>query len=380
MELKGNITKLDLKKLLKLHKPNICFISEPWMNIAKFSMSWLDKQGMKLLCVNNRGTLLPNIWCFCSKNINHVLICSNDQQITLLVDLNGKFFGITGVYASNCLTKRRQLWDTLKNIQDTINLPWCCMGDFNTILGAHEQRSNYRPSQVAMQDFQNWTDSNNLIHIHTRGADYTWLNGRRGRFNIQRRLDRAICNQDWFNACNLVSCSTLTKLRSDHFPILLEFRNDDIQYSSQFKFMKMWISHTDCINVVKDSCNNNFIGCPMFVLNQKLKHLKTTLKVWTKTTFNDIHVQVKEVTDKVDLIQAEIDSSGVTDELINQEKNAQIQLEKVLEIEETYWQQKSRVNWFSQGDRNTTFFPRMAKIRNASNLITSISNWFYFQS
>lgn len=271
MELKGNITKLALKKLLKLHKPNIFFISEPWMNIAKFSMSWLDKQGMKLLCVNNRGTLLPTIWCFCSKNINPVLICSNDQQITLLVDLNGKFFGITGVYASNCLIKRRQLWDTLKNIQDTMNLPWCCMGDFNTILGAHEQRSNFRPSQVAMQDFQNWTDSNNLIHIHTRGADYTWLNCRRGKFNIQRRLDRAICNQDWFNACNLVSCSTLTKLRFDHFPILLEFRNDDIQYSSQFKFMKMWISHTDCINVVKDSWNINFIGCPMFVLNQMLE-------------------------------------------------------------------------------------------------------------
>lgn len=59
------------------------------------------------------------------------------------------------------------------------------------------------------------------------------------------------------------------------------------------------------------------------------------MKVWNKTTFSDIHVQVKEVTDKVDLIQAEIDSSSVTDELINQEKNAQIQLEKVLEIEET---------------------------------------------
>ena len=200
-----------------IHKPDICFISEPWMDIAIFSMRWIDRLGMKLFCVNSRGNLLPNLWCFCSKNINHVLINLDDHQITLQVDLNGKIFGLTGVYASNCFVKKRQLWENLENIQNSINLPWCCMGDFNTILGAHEQRSNYRPSNVAVQDFKSWTNINNLIHIYTRRAAYTWSNGRRGRHHIQRRLNRVIGNQDWFIACNMVTCNTLTKLRSDQF-------------------------------------------------------------------------------------------------------------------------------------------------------------------
>jgi hypothetical protein len=102
----------------------------------------------------------------------------------------------------------------------------------------------------------------------------------------------------------------------------------------------------------------------MYILNQKLKHLKNALKLWNKTTFGDIHSQVKIATNNVNLIQDEIDSLGITDELLEQEKNAQLNLEKALQVEETLWQHKSKVNWFSQGDRNTTFFHRMAKIRN----------------
>jgi len=366
-------TKLALKKLLLKHKPDLCFVSEPWMNIANFSLSWLNKLGMKIFCVNNRGNLQPNLWCFSSKNLNPVLFDLDDQQISVQVSLNGKIFGITGVYASTCHMKRRNLWEKLQNVQTIINCPWCCLGDFNTILGAHEQRSNFRTPTVSMQDFLSWTNSNNLIHLHTRGAAFTWSNGRRGRFNIQRRLDRAICNQDWLNACNMVSCATLTKLRSDHFPLLLEFKNDDMQFVSQFKFLKIWVSHPDCINIVKDSWGQHFVGCPMFVLNQKLKHLKMALKVWNKNTFGDIHLQVKVATEKLDAIQDEIDNLGVTDDLMDQEKAAQIHLEKVLDTEETFWHQKSKVNWHSQGDRNTAYFHRIAKIKNATNLITSLS-------
>jgi len=178
-------TKLALKKLLVLHKPDLCFVAEPWIHIDNFSKLWLDRLGMKLFCVNDRGNLLSNLWCFCSKALTPVLINVDDQQITLQISLNTKCFTLFGVYASNCRLKRKDLWEKLQFIQNSTNTPWCCLGDFNSIMGAQEQRSRYRE------------DSNNLIHIHTRGVDYTLTNGRRGRFNIQRRLDRTICNQDW---------------------------------------------------------------------------------------------------------------------------------------------------------------------------------------
>ncbi|KEH25507.1 hypothetical protein MTR_6g025095 [Medicago truncatula] len=120
--------------------------------------------------------------------------------------------------------------------------------------------------------------------------------------------------------------------------------------------------------------NTQFIGCPMFILNQKLKHLKSTLKVWNKNTFGNVNDQVKQATLKVDSIQTQLDTFDITDDLLEQEKTSQIELEHALDLEETFWHQKSKIQWHTQGDRNTAYYHRIAKIRNASSLITSISN------
>lgn len=240
--------------------------------------------------------------------------------------------------------KRKELWEKLKLIQHASNTPWCCISDFNTILGAHEQKSRYRVHEATMKDFQDWTNSNNLIHIHTRGSSYTWSNGRSSRFHIQRRQDRAICNHERYAACNLVTCSTLTKLSSNHYPLLLEFKNDDCLFISQFKFLKIWISHPNCINIVKNCWNTQFIGCPMFILNQKLKHLKSTLKVWNKNTFGNVNDQVKQATLKVDSIQTQLDTFDITDDLLEQEKTAQIELEHALYLEETFCIKNLKLN------------------------------------
>jgi len=71
------------------------------MYVSKLSSFWLDRLGMKLVCVNNRGPLIPNLWCLCAKNLNPILIDADDQQVTLSLVLNGKYFSLTGVYASN---------------------------------------------------------------------------------------------------------------------------------------------------------------------------------------------------------------------------------------------------------------------------------------
>jgi len=57
--------------------------------------------------------------------------------------------------------------------------------------------------------------------------------------------------------------------------------------------------------------------------------------------------------------------------LINK-KNAQISLENALEKKEEFWREKSNTSWHSQGDRNTKFFHRLAKIKHTSKLINSI--------
>ncbi|KAK2401272.1 hypothetical protein QL285_050878 [Trifolium repens] len=147
------------------------------MNVNRLSQRWVHRLGLKLFAVNNRPNNSPNLWCFCSLSLNPTLLNVDDQHISIAVDMEGKTFGIAAVYASTCYLRRRNLWIALSQIQSQHLLPWCFLGDFNTILGSHEYRGNSFPARLPMSEFKNWTDTNNLIHLQTHGAFFTWANG-----------------------------------------------------------------------------------------------------------------------------------------------------------------------------------------------------------
>jgi exonuclease III len=337
-------SKLALKRLILKNKPNFIFIAEPWMNVSSFPQSWLRRLRLKIFATNCRNQLLPNLWCLCHDHLDPLVIDVDDQQVSIILEENGKSFGLSAVYASTSYIKRRELWQKLSLVQQNNNsIPWCFIGDFNTILGTHEYRGAHTPSSTPMTDFLDWTDSNSLVHLPTRGVDFTWHNGRRGYNHTEKRLDRSICSLDFIDTCSSISCSTLTKSRSDHFPLLLEFFSSDTRHVSQFRFMSMWLLHPNLADVVKECWNTNVIGCPMFVLSKKLKILKDTLKVWNKDVFGNVHDHLKLAEDKVNSIQADINSNGHSDRLMDLEKQAQIDLELALNMEDAFWKEKSKV-------------------------------------
>jgi len=167
------------------------------------------------------------------------------------------------------------------------------MGDFNSILGAHEHRGHFNPTRGPMEEFQLWTNNNHLIHLPTAGSLFTWRNGRDGIRSTERRLDICVSNQSWMDISTSVNCSTLTRNDSDHYPILLEFQLTNHNFLTQFKFLKMWSLHENCKVVILDSWSTRIIGCPMFVLSKKLQNLKVRLKIWNKDVFGNIHDLVK---------------------------------------------------------------------------------------
>jgi hypothetical protein len=262
-------TRLALKRLITVNKPDFCFIAEPWISFDRFSRGWFHRLGYKLFASNIRNDLLPNLWCFCLHNLQHEVIEFNDQMVAFSFNYNNIKIGITAVYASTFYTHRRLLWNKLQQIQNQHQIPWCFMGDFNSILRAHEHRGHFNPARAPMEEFQLWTNNNYLIHLPTADAFFTWRNGRDGIRSTKRRLDRCVCNQSWMNISTSVNCSTLTRNHSDHYPILLEFQLNNHKFSTQFKFLKMWSLHENCKDVIQDSWNTQIISCPMFVLSKK---------------------------------------------------------------------------------------------------------------
>lgn len=366
-------TRLALKRLLAVHKPEFCFIAEPWMSFDDLPRGWLNRLGYKLFASNFRDNLLPNLWCLCLINLNPTTVETSDQLVAFTFYNNNELFGITAIYASNCHVKRRLLWRDLQALQSNNQIPWCFMGDFNVILGTHEYRGNFIPDKVPIEDFQNWTNTNNLIHLPTRGAAFTWRNGREGYRYTEKRLDRCVCNHSWIDLFSSVSCSTLIRNRSDHHPIIMEFIINPHQFKSQF--MKMWSLHDDCKNIVSNSWNTHIVGCPMLVLSKKLQILKSNLKMWNKTVFGNVHQLVSQAESNLQNIQNQIQTNGHTDTLIQQEKKAQGDLDLALNKEETFWFEKSKVKWHMEGDRNTAYFHRVTKIKKYNKADHTPQRW-----
>lgn len=77
---------------------------------------------------------------------------------------------MTTIYASTSYPKRRELWTNLVSLKNLSDKPWFFIGYYNTIMGAHEHRVSFNPFRTPIEDFQNWIDSNNLVHLPTRGA------------------------------------------------------------------------------------------------------------------------------------------------------------------------------------------------------------------
>lgn len=195
----------------------------------------------------------------------------SDQFVAFSFALNNKVLAFASVYASTNLFQQKELWEELGNLQARHALPWTFLGDFNAILSAHEHSGRLDPSISHIRDFQLWTDVNQLIHVPTKCAFFTWSNKRVHPYPIERILDRVIVNHEWLSLCSSTSICTIPKLQSDHHHILLDISISVFNLVSQFRFLKVWTLHKDCRSLVEDCWMQKVWGCPLVVLGKNFK-------------------------------------------------------------------------------------------------------------
>ena len=84
----------------------------------------------------------------------------------------------------------------METIGSNIRLPWMIIGDFNSVLFAHE-RSNGNNFVSCNNKFYQWFSATGLIDLGYSGQSFTWKHGGSLRSSKGARLDRAVCNTAW---------------------------------------------------------------------------------------------------------------------------------------------------------------------------------------
>lgn len=80
----------------------------------------------------------------------------------------------------------------------------------------------------------------------------------------------------------------MSKIGSDHSPLLIKCDPDVIPVKKQFKFLNFWTGHATFQDVVKENWQLDISANPFIVFNHKLKKLKKALSIWSKATYGDI--------------------------------------------------------------------------------------------
>ncbi|XP_020262713.1 uncharacterized protein LOC109838703 [Asparagus officinalis] len=264
------------------------------------------------------------------------LISSSNQFITCKIESKDGRLSclISVVYAFNDMTGRKELWQDLIAFKQQVNGPWIIGGDFNTVVKNDEKIGGTILSDSDFEDFQNF-----------------------------------------ISACQLYTSSQVEYLVpncSDHSPALITIGQEDFRGKRPFKYFKMWSTHPDFLQAVKNIWEQDINGYQMYKLHTKLKKLKHVLKDLNKRNFMNISEQVLRAKEDLNVIQHQLNSDLFNPELISREKDCLVKYVRLVNCETSFYRQKANIKWGIHGDKCTQYFHSIMKAKRHQNRVLSL--------
>ena len=294
-------------------------------------------------------------------------------HIDAIVTEEGSGFSwrLTSFYSHPETHRRRESWRFLNTLNNQFRLPWLYFGDFNEILSQEEKSGGALRPQYQIEAFRDIVSKCEFIDLDFSGFNFTWCNQREGYDRVYLRLDRAFATQDWLEHFPRVRVQHLEDTTSDHCPILLTDSNSTHgRGKRRFFFEAIWAKWPDCKELVDAVSRANVNLHDPSSFSSGLKICASSLSKWGMSVFGQIPRKLKEMQDSLSVLTKE-DTAGQNGAEINRIRK---EINILLDDEELWWQQRSRVQWLGEGDRNTKYFHHRASERRRKNTITGLWN------
>lgn len=248
------------------------------------------------------------------------------------------------IYASTNATHRSDLWRHLTEALSA-NLPFCLIGDFNQIILPAEKMGG-APFRYdwKTRDFMEFINTNRLRHVHSTGNFFT-------PGSIFKRLDRGISNELWADAFPDAAISHLPRLSSDHSPLLLQCFGQISNRSSHFRFEDAWLCIPASWDVVRRAWRPPVRGNAFHKLTSCLAKVRNSLRVWNRSYVRNNIEQMNSLEDLIQHLQDKnVSACGLSDSERLKLYQAYSTRNSISVQVESYWKQRSRAAWLTQGD------------------------------
>ncbi|XP_070023042.1 uncharacterized protein LOC142176274 [Nicotiana tabacum] len=213
--------------------------------------------------------------------------------------------------------------------------PWIVLGDFNTILSVNDRQNGVPVHPAEVKDFQECIED-----------------------IVLGQLKRTVYHNP--------GCS-------DHTPIIVSTRRVKQVLPRPFKLLNVLLQEQTFKEVIPSTCQHKVPGYTMYGVCKKPKLIKLNTKHLHKEV-TSIEKRVEAIREKLHVTQQLLKSDLYNSNLIQEERELILELEKWSNIHEDILRQKSRVVRLAKGDLNTRYFHAQLKTRQARNHISSICN------
>ncbi|XP_070057363.1 uncharacterized protein [Nicotiana tomentosiformis] len=178
--------------------------------------------------------------------------------------IGGALNPMTPVYAKCDDQLREDLWESLRTLSDSYNLPWLVTGDFNCIINPVEKKGGSPHRMSKSLSFIQCIIDCELLDVGYTGSDFTWYIGWCPNKRVWQRLDRVLINHDWLNLFDSTQVSHLIRTGADHSPLLITMKSKMRDPKKYFRFLDFWIEEIDFISVVEQAWNVDVQGSPLW--------------------------------------------------------------------------------------------------------------------
>ncbi|GKB13443.1 RNA-directed DNA polymerase, eukaryota, reverse transcriptase zinc-binding domain protein [Tanacetum coccineum] len=248
------------------------------------------------------------------------------------------------------------------------------LGDFNVTINASEHSSGSSGKTIDMAEFNDAINSLEVEEICSSGFQFTWTKSLKNpKCKILKKLDRILVNDEFMQKFQSAHGVFLPYMISYHSPAVLHIKNGVPKKKSSFRFNNFVVEKPEFLKLVDEAWREEMQGCYMYKIVKKLKKLKGPLKKlsWSK---GNVFENVSKLKEKLSNVQAHVDKNPHDEKLKIEAVNTLNEFVEASKDELNMLQQKTKIKWLNEGDKNTAFFHGILKSRRSKSRVEVIKN------
>lgn len=260
------------------------------------------------------------------------------------------------------------------NICEQAVLPIIIGGDFNLIREEADKNSGNYNYQL-MDAFNNFIGDHQLRELKRSGQKFTWTNKQDRPILVN--LDRVFFSMGWEERYPFTISWCLTRVGSDHSPILVDNGESLPVRPRYFYFDQQWLLREDFRSLVTKVWQEAEARRPENCYSLECWHgclvfLRTKLKGWNIRKMGDQKQEKMVLMGELQEMDKQAELRDFLPEEWNRRYHLERQLEKLYEEEELYWRQRIGKFWLQAGDSNPKFFHQFANGRRRNSTIIQL--------